>query len=328
MCQGLPRRSSVPRPLPHADLCARLIFELDLMAAAELSQAPTPRSEVRSESNARSEPEPEEDEEGEARSEGDRRPTAEERRAARDALLTLYARGLPPLLAAVEAAGKTAPPFYWTPKADFCLACAGFAEDFILPSLQALPTQAAVSVRLLQLLAEASLTDRKVEAGAAHNRQESGLTILRGTRWRGAIGMLIHGVRPPPRTQRHQEGGACRRRIEPRTRAQRGRLKGASMERGGGCGESLRAQRRGRHSRVPLPSGRQPCCRPEPEEVSCSRNLAGYRRSSCAQPGCCGRADGEWTGAARLADARRRQPHRGGGNECPLDVPGETENCC
>ena len=204
VCQGLPAAEErcVSLPLPHADLCARLIFELDLMAAAELSQVPTPRSEVRSESDARSEPEPEEDEEGEARSEGDRRPTAEERRAARDALLTLYARGLPPLLAAVEAAGKTAPPFYWTPKADFCLACAGFAEDFILPSLQALPSQAAVSVRLLQLLAEASLADKKVEAGAAHKRQEEWLDHLERARAvaEAPAGMLVHGVRPPLRT--------------------------------------------------------------------------------------------------------------------------------
>ena len=96
--------------------------------------------------------------------------TTEERVTARDALLPVFRRGLPPVLHAVEARGKRMRDYSWSSKAEFEEAILEFADDFIMPQLMKLPTQAPPSVRLLQLNCIDGLSALVREAAGARAR--------------------------------------------------------------------------------------------------------------------------------------------------------------
>ena len=191
VCQGLPcpEERCVALALPHGELCAHLLFDLHPDRDAEDGDDDAAAAAA-----------------GEGRREQGRPPTEDERTTARDVLLPLYNRGLPPLLRAVEAAGKQREPFHWAPKAEFAAACRGFAEDYLLPPLHALPAQAPISARYLQLVARGASKARRREAAAAHARQLGWQQDL--AQARAAATALPHslpnGVRPPLRTTNDQ----------------------------------------------------------------------------------------------------------------------------
>ena len=55
--------------------------------------------------------------------------------AARDVLLPAFARGLPPVLRAINERGKRIRDFHWSSPREFEEAIVAFADDFVVPEL-------------------------------------------------------------------------------------------------------------------------------------------------------------------------------------------------